>query len=169
MDRIEIKRNRRQQWQMLIIGPFAIYTMVNAMVNMTSKGFMYYMLLIFSSLVLLFFFNAIRQILNRKPALIIDAQGMTDNISIANVGFIPWTNIFKCELKTYMRREHLLVFMKEGENISTGSKKMLEIFERDLGTAVALPVDAMKIKSEELANIVGTAIDDVNNEPETEQ
>lgn len=153
---------------MLIIGPFAIYTMINAMVNMGSKGFMYYMLLIFSSLVLLFFFNALRQLLNRKPALVIDASGMTDNISIANFGFIPWTNISKCELKTYMRREHLLLFLKEEKEISKGSKKMLELFQRDLGTSVALPVDAMKIKSDELANIVGAAIDDVNNEPETE-
>lgn len=164
MERVVIKRKRKQQWQMLIIGPFAMYTMVNAMLNMDSKGILYYALLIFSSLVLLFFFNALRQMLNRKPALVIDESGLTDNISLANAKFIAWNNIRKCELKKYMRRDHLLIFMRDLSTLDLSRKKMMQIFERDLGTPVALPLDAMKVNKDELAKIVEIAIDQVNNE-----
>ncbi len=97
-------------------------------------------------------------ILNKKPALILNRDGITDNISSGLFGLIPWNEITHVEQSTYMRSSVLLIFIKSPDqyiqSITGLSKNICERLYQDTGTPFAITKKTIEMSFEKLELLI---------------
>lgn len=98
----------------------------------------------------------------RKPGLIIDSRGITDQSNYNGLGFIPWSDITGVEKRTLLRRDFLLIRLSDPDNYISRIKnpfrrKSLTASHRLLGTPLALSVRELNCTFSELENVVKRA------------
>jgi len=111
-----------------------------------------------SSILLLIIYNALRHIFSKKPALVVSEDGLIDNISQAKAGLIPWTNIHKTEIKKYMKRDHLLIYLIEPKSVLHGNKRLAEIMLEEIGTPIAVSLELLKDDPTQLKKAIDRGI-----------
>lgn len=158
-----ILRNKKTFNKLLIIIPLTFIPLVriiikNFQTNEHLKIGYSVVLLLFCILMLIFFINAIRKINKNSPALIINDNGITDNISIANAGEIKWKEILRFEILKSAGHPHLFIFVENPEkfinNKSWFTKGMLTQLNKDKGSPIAIDLNQVEIDSTELMKIV---------------
>lgn len=117
-----------------------------------------FLLFLFCGLILLFFLKAIKQSKRTLPALIINDTGITDNISIANVGKIYWDEILRFEILKSAGHPHLFIFVENSKkflkNKSWFVKGLMTQLNKDKGSPIAIDLNQIKIDSKELLEIL---------------
>lgn len=115
---MEVKRKKGIYWKLLLSGLATLYIAGNSFVNNwhTSRDYRV-PILIFLGLLLLFSFfmliNAIKNLLKNDPALVLNEEGIVDNVTVLQLGLIPWDKIVACEIKRVQRTDHLIVGLKD--------------------------------------------------------
>ena len=88
------------------------------------------------------------KLFDKKPGLIIDDNGITDNTNALSIGLIEWTDII--DIKTYqiMSNKCLLIITAHPEkylNMAKGKKqKMMELNMKFCGTPIAITSASLK-------------------------
>ncbi len=158
-----VLRDKRPFNKLLYLIPISIFPMgktalKNFESNETWRIGLSVFLFLFCGLMLLFFINAIKQSKKTIPALIIDDSGVTDNISIANVGKINWEEILRFEILKSAGHPHLFIFVKDSDkfikNKSWYIKGMITQLNKDKGSPIAIDLNQVKIDSKELLEIL---------------
>ena len=127
----------------------------------------YYLLIIGIAAVVLFGMCAAAlfiKLFDRKPGLIIDDSGITDNSGALADGFIPWTDITGVESVKQASQKFILVYVRNPEeyiNRKTSflAKKIKSSGYKHSGTPIAISANSLKIKFEALRVIVFSEYD----------
>ncbi|SNR70218.1 hypothetical protein SAMN05192560_0583 [Methylobacillus rhizosphaerae] len=100
---------------------------------------------------------AMRRLFNKKPALIFNAAGITDNSSSLAAGLVPWRDITGFGIYESHKQRILIVQVKNpDEYIETGSamKRSLKRTNfRMCGSPVAITASSLSINFDELQRI----------------
>ncbi|HEY6241680.1 MAG TPA: STM3941 family protein, partial [Burkholderiales bacterium] len=97
---------------------------------------------------------------SRKPALIIDEKGITDNASGMSVGFVPWDDITGTGIAVFRKRRFLGISVRNPEEYLAKAgrlKRMLmKANQRALGCVINIPQATLPVSIENiLAHING--------------
>lgn len=98
----------------------------------------------------------------RKPGLVIDSTGITDQSNYNALGLIPWSDIKGIEKRTLLRHDFLLIRLSDPEKYISRVKnpfrrKSLITSNRLLGTPLALSVRELSCSFSSLENSVKQA------------
>lgn len=98
----------------------------------------------------------------RKPGLIIDSNGITDQSNYNGLGLITWRDITGIEKRTLLRRDFLLIRLSDPDKYISRVKnpfrrKSLTASNRLLGTPLALSVRELNCSFSSLENSVKQA------------
>jgi regulator of protease activity HflC (stomatin/prohibitin superfamily) len=98
----------------------------------------------------------------RKPGLVIDSTGITDQSNYNALGLIPWSDIKEIEKRTLLRRDFLLIRLSDPEKYISRVKnpfrrKSLIASNRLLGTPLAISVRELNCSFSSLENSVNQA------------
>jgi len=145
---LELKRSKGKFMTIAALFPISLYAVVLKMLELERNSIWFYILLAISALLILAIYNAVRQILNRKAALSINSEGIIDDISPAKAGVVKWAEVSSFEVKKYLKRDHLLIYINEPKKVLTGKKKLAEIMLEELGTPIAISLELLKEKPE---------------------
>ena len=104
------------------------------------------------------------QILNTKPGLVINDEGITDNTSIMNAGLIRWENITGVGVKEVRNQKVLVIEVNNGEEIlkhQRGIKKWIMRTNNEItGSPVNISSNRLKCDFEELFNLVKSSLEE---------
>ena len=64
---------------------------------------------------LLNIYNGYKSLVANKPILIINKDGITDNMNTPSLGFIAWKDVEKADLQEIVGFEHLVIYLKNPE------------------------------------------------------
>jgi hypothetical protein len=109
---------------------------------------------------LLAIFYTTKKLLNNKPGLIIDEEGLTENMSVFSFGLIPWsdiTEIYESSVQASIasKQKFITIVVKDpGKYVSreTNSikKKLLSLNEKNYGSPIHISTNTLKIDHDEL-------------------
>lgn len=156
---IVIKHNKnvflRLTIGLLISTPLLIYYSYGVF---RSRSYIWFGLLSFIILIMLMFlFANLVKYSNKKPALIIDKDGIRDNISNGKYELIRWKDIKNIEYIKYVNTYYYMIFVhnpQEYINQTTGMiNKMVTRLYKDKGTPIAIDPRLLDYDGEELLEI----------------
>jgi hypothetical protein len=97
---------------------------------------------------------ALRKLFDRKPGLILNSSGITDNASFGSAGFVPWSDIVGAGIYGAQRQQMLVIKLRDPDKyINRGSalsRRLNKANEKMGGSPVAIPSIALKIDFPEL-------------------
>jgi hypothetical protein len=126
-------------------------------------------LLIIGIIAIVFFgFSAVyiaRKIPDNKPGLIIDKIGLTDNSSGVSAGQILWSDIENISVIEIHRQKLIMLEVKNPQDYidkqtSGFKRKMMQMNLNMYGTPLSITSNSLKIKFEELLNILNERLQD---------
>lgn len=159
MEELQIARNNATYNKLQYTAPFAaLIAIISAYSNFSTGSifriFIAILLVLFSILILVFFFNSLSQSRNQEVALVINADGIVDNISMAKIGFVNWNEIEKIEIIKSAGHPHLFFFIKNSEKylrkLNWFKRRMLLQLEKDKGSPIAINLGLISYDSNEL-------------------
>ncbi len=163
MSDIIIKRNYNMYFRMLAVSIVSLFFVLRTIIsfytsgNEGNVGFLV-ISYIFGVFLVILFFNSVRQLLNRNPALIISESGIEDNISLLRPGMVSWSKIKDAEVTRYKGTMQLVIKLHDNdevlENLSTYKSKILHVFIRDLETPWVINVALIKTDISELHRLI---------------
>ena len=113
-----------------------------------------YLLLLFLGWVGMIMVNAIRQLANSAPMVLINKEGITDNITHARMGLVRWEHITGCEVKQFQRSEHLVIYLHElatKPNYANGFRERVStMVAEQLGSPLAIRMKELDANAHEL-------------------
>ena len=117
---------------------------------------------VISGVVVVFFgaagLSALWRLLDMRPGLVIDAEGIIDHSSGVSAGRIPWSDIRSLEVTGVQRRGFLTVVVKNPKKyLQRGSflkRQLVRANAKSFGGPIHISIDALKINSEELFKAV---------------
>ncbi len=119
-------------------------------------------LLFIGTVMLLLLINSIRALLDKRPALIVDAQGVHDFVSSARPGLIPWSNIKEVAAKRLSGTDVIAVMLHDDagilENVSGFRRSLTENSLKRTGSPIALPVKFMDARQDELLRVLSEGL-----------
>ena len=163
MKSIEIERKHTTNNKILYLAPVAIVFAVSAAYGRFISGstvnvIFGSILILFSFYMLLSFSAAIKRIRKKGPALIIDQEGISDDISLASAGFIHWDDINRYEILKSGGHPQLFLFVKDSgkylKNLSGLKRRMLIQLEKDHGSSIAINFDMLQIERSVLIELL---------------
>lgn len=105
-----------------------------------------------------FFIQALQQIFTKKPAIHISKEGIHDDVSMARVGLIPWSDITKTEIKDNAGAPHLFIYVKDHtkyiDKKSWFKKGMLNQMAKDSGSPIAINLKLIEGSGKELQKTI---------------
>ena len=100
----------------------------------------------------------IKKLFDRKPGLILNSLGITDNSSAASVGFIPWSDVEGFNVYGVRRSSFLVLLIREPEkylNSSSLSKRLLNKSNFKMyGSPITIASAALSISSGDLRTLL---------------
>lgn len=110
---------------------------------------------VFFGFSLLFF---LIKLMDRKPGLILDQEGLVDNADVLNAGRINWDNMVSVEPKQSMGQQILLLKLHEPEQVLQAQPWIKKIFMQwnqwIHGTPVTLSSAALEMDQEKLLELI---------------
>lgn len=112
--------------------------------------------------ILFFGFVAVKvipKLMDKKPGLIIDQQGITDHSSALSAGFIPWTDIVEIRLIAVMNQQFLMVMVNNPEKyISRATnaitKRLVIANFNAYGSPISISSHALKMDFDQLQALI---------------
>ena len=157
---IEIKHNKkvflRLFISLLVTTPILIYFCFQ-----TLQSDSYFWLGIVSSIISLFmvmsiFANLVKY-LNKKPGLIVDKEGIIDNISTGKFALIKWKDIKSIEYIKYVNTHYYIIFVHNPQEYidqtSGMINKMVTRLYEDKGSPIAINPRLLDFNKEELLEL----------------
>ena len=90
----------------------------------------------------------------RKPAVVLDEEGITVNASWLSVGFIPWSDVTNAGVTSYLNQRFLGISLQNSEKYFARVGFVKRYFMRtnasSIGYAVSIPEVTLPISVEEL-------------------
>jgi hypothetical protein len=166
MRTIEIEINKKRIITLLIISALIIPWAVFYCYSLYLEGVIALKLIIILvgaiPFLIWFFWSNLKKIIDKKPGLIIDNQGIIDNMGFSEIGIISWNDITHAKVVKHKLSEYLLIGIKNNEKIinrlsgvkKTIVSKQLEIF----GTPIVISINNLKIDKAELIKIFNDKI-----------
>lgn len=101
----------------------------------------------------------IKKIFDKKPGLIIDERGITDNSTITSVGLIEWKDITGIRIAEVASTKCLILKVKRPDKyIKSGKSKMqrktLEMNNSIYGSPITIISGSLKMKFEDLHKLI---------------
>ena len=98
---------------------------------------------------------AVTQWLDRRPGLIVDEQGITDQSSILGVGHIPWSSVINIELRSVWSTRSIFIYVTNPEQCiermrPNWKQHWLKRTEVSHGTPIKLSTNTLKCDFDEL-------------------
>lgn len=91
----------------------------------------------------------------KKPGLIIDSTGITDNTNASSIGFIPWEDVAEIRHLSVLSNKFLLIILKDPQKYISKAKsrfksKLMSANLKQYETPVTISTGALKSKHLEL-------------------
>lgn len=101
----------------------------------------------------------LRKLPDRKPGLVIDESGITDNSSAIAAGHIPWTDIQSLSVFTVQKQSFILFNVHNPQDYIDRQKgmlkkKMMQMNFKMYGSPLALNANGLKIGFDELYKLI---------------
>jgi hypothetical protein len=97
---------------------------------------------------------AFSRLCSKKPALIIDEKGITDNASWMAAGFVPWGDITGVGLAKFRKRQFLGITVRNSEQYLTKAGRLKRVLMNSnhstLGYIINIPQVAIPVSVEKL-------------------
>jgi succinate dehydrogenase/fumarate reductase cytochrome b subunit len=147
----------------LIICPFVfppsetnVYFFDNILLNPLIQVFTGILAIIFCVFI---FNNLYKKFIDKKPGLVIDDTGITDNCSVLTAKHIKWENIIKIKNINLLIVQFISIYINNPDEYikqfkSRLSLKMLKWDKKMVGTPINISVDSLKCKPKELISIL---------------
>ena len=104
-----------------------------------------------------FYFS--RKLTDKKPGIVIDDEGITDNSSAVAVGLIPWSDIKQLAKAKVMKQEFIIIVVNNPEyylsqQTSFLKKKGMKYNYNNYGSPLAISANGLKCNLKELTIIL---------------
>lgn len=100
---------------------------------------------------------ALRYVAYFGPALVLDAQGIVDSVSLARLGRIPWSNIAGFRSGSLTGNPLLVIRLRDARQVSRGAWPWMRLLywacARRYGSPVVVPVMILKVTATDLLKI----------------
>lgn len=100
----------------------------------------------------------VKKILGKKECLIIDQNGVTDNVTKPQVGTIKWEDIEAVEIEKLINNKMLLIFVKNPEEyldkIEFSKRQGLNNNYSLVGTPFVIPSSILSMKLEDIRDLI---------------
>ena len=175
-----IKRNKMRQYWTLAMGFVGLYFWYPYILHLFELslgdwGWHNYLQALFAVWMVAIVVGAVRRAMDQSPAIILNKEGLTDRVSQAQLGLVPWEFITSCELTRWQRSEHLVVFIHEfapkKEHESRFREGLAKIIKEQLGTPLAMPIRAIAMDGQELKAEIDSILEAMaraNHQPDTD-
>ena len=98
---------------------------------------------------------------NKKTALIISEDGITDNTSAWSAGLVPWSDIVEIkEAKNELKQKLLVIHVKNPEEYLPRTGRMGPELNRMYGTPLVIGASVLKCEYGELKSAIDAAFAD---------
>lgn len=102
---------------------------------------------------------------NRRPALVIDHTGITDQSSAVAAGHIPWRDVVEIRRIKVLREWMLLIIVTNPEDyirqqLNLFKRKTLQLNYRQYGSPLSISTHTLDCSSEELRRMLDQALTD---------
>lgn len=125
-----------------------------------------YASVIFSGLCLIYIFY---KAFDKKPGLIVNGNGITDNSNFTSVGLIEWSEIIGIRTQQFMSNRFLLIDVLNPEKfIQNSSKFKASLMKENLkmyGTPISITSNSLRYNFDELERLLNTEFDKYSNTP----
>lgn len=99
-----------------------------------------------------------KKVFDKKPGLILDQSGITDNSSVISVGLILWAQIAEVSVKNVLSKKLLLISVYDAESFLTNAnafqKAVMKENVKQHGTPITIDVTALQCSFEDLEKFV---------------
>jgi hypothetical protein len=104
-------------------------------------------------------FLYLKKLIKNEPALIISAEGITDNSGGVSAGFIPWSDIIAVKEQVVANQRFLNLIIKNPQEYidkqtSSFKRKIMQKNHDIFGTGIGISTNALKISHKELKQIL---------------
>ncbi len=101
----------------------------------------------------------VKKLFDKKPGLIIDQNGITDNSNASSIELIEWKNITNIQTGQVMSTKFLLIKVKNLEEYIEKSKnglktKLMKANLRTYGTPITITSNTLKYNFNQLKNLI---------------
>lgn len=159
MKEIQVPRKKVMHILMLILGPLAMLNIYFALKTTAGMNIVISIVIIlFALFVTSVVMRSAKIVFSKEPGILINNDGVTDNVSLAKAGLIPWNEINKFEIHRTGNAPHLFIFVrntsKYKEKHGSFKQRMLEQLEQDKGTPILLNLKLLKCEPDSLQNLL---------------
>ncbi len=102
--------------------------------------------------------SAVKEIRKKTYALVINDEGITDNVSPANMGLIPWEAVADCELRKYRGYIQLLLVLHQPDlalaKANMFNRPIIKRAITQVGTGVFINTDVLDYNRELLRDAI---------------
>ncbi|MDA9773984.1 hypothetical protein N9B82_03415 [Saprospiraceae bacterium] len=153
---LHFKRNNAVYIRIFVLSIIGSATMVlYYMLEMGTASFLWLMILSFLTvLFLMMLFFSSKKLIKRSPAFSLTDNGLVDDISLAQIGIIPWKNIKSVKYEDYLNQKHIMIEVKDSpkiiESLPFFKRKMVNQQFIDTGAVIVVSQKMIKGKPEEL-------------------
>ncbi|MES2772931.1 MAG: STM3941 family protein [Bacteroidota bacterium] len=109
-------------------------------------------------------FVGIRKLMDKRPGLIIDTTGITDNASGVSAGHIPWSDIVAIQSTEVFNQKFLIVLVKNPDHYierqaSVIKRKGMQMNYKQYGSPISISASTLKCNFDELKNTLQKQLD----------
>ena len=100
-----------------------------------------------------------RKFSDKKPGLIINRQGITDNSSGVSAGLIPWTDIQEIKISQVMSQKFLMFIVSNPQDYldrvtNPLKRNAMKMNHKTYGSPISISSNALRINFNELQNLL---------------
>ena len=153
---LHFKRNNAVYIRIFVLSIIGSATMVlYYMLEMGTASFLWLMVLSFLTVIfLMMLFFSSKKLIKRSPAFSLTDNGLVDDISLAQIGIIPWKNIKAVKYEDYLNQKHIMIEVKDSleiiERLPFFKRKMVNQQFIDTGAVIVVSPKMIKGKPEDL-------------------
>ena len=112
----------------------------------------------------------LKKLIDKRPGLVIDDNGVIDNASAVAAGFIPWNDIHHIEIAKVMRHEFLMFIVKNpndylARQTNMLKRKSMEMNFKHYGSPITISSHGLKCDLAELKAILENKLVAYRNKP----
>lgn len=165
---ISINRNKLTHFMLIALSLLALFSYLKDVPKYISGEFILSIPLaivlgLFSIFMIIFLVRSIKVVFDSSPALIINQDGIIDNVSYAKAGLITWNEIESVSVKKFNRREHLVLEVIDPQKfIETASGIKRSMLEQSMNKCASpisinsrelnIDITSLKVTIESLLN-----------------
>lgn len=100
---------------------------------------------------------AVRKMLDKRPGLVLNSEGVVDNASGVSAGLIPWAEVLGTDVFEMQKQKMLIVMVSDPEKYIARGGALRQTMNRAnfkmVGSPVAIPSNTLRISFPELVSL----------------